>query len=81
VAVNCWVAPTAIEAEVGLIVIDCSTGVDAVTASAAAGVLTTPPDVAVMLVLPAATPVASPVAPMVAYVVAEELQVIPEVRV
>jgi hypothetical protein len=60
---------------------DCSTGVDAVTASAAAGVLITPPEEAVMLVLPAATPVASPVAPMVAYVVAEELQVTPEVRV
>jgi hypothetical protein len=60
---------------------DCSTGVDAVTASAAGEVLTTPPEEAVMLVLPAATPVASPVAPMVAYVVAEEFQVTPAARV
>jgi hypothetical protein len=54
--------------------------VTAVTASIAAGVLTTLPDVAVMLVLPAATPVAEPAALMVASARAEELQLALEVR-
>jgi hypothetical protein len=54
--------------------------VTAVTVSAAAGVLVTPPDAAVIFVLPAAIPVAEPVAVMVASVVTEELQVALEVR-
>jgi hypothetical protein len=45
------------------------------------GLLTTPPDLAVILGLPAATPVANPVALMVASAVDEELQVTPEARV
>jgi ribose 5-phosphate isomerase RpiB len=76
------VAPTLIEAEVGLSVMVCSTGggaVAAVTVNTAAE-LTTLPDVAVMLVLPAAIPVAEPAALMVASFGTEELQVAVEVR-
>jgi hypothetical protein len=54
--------------------------VTAVTVKAAAGVLVTPLDAAVMLVLPAAIPVAEPAALMVASVGTEELQVALEVR-
>ena len=60
---------------------DCSTAAGAaVTASTAAGLLTTLPDVAVILVLPAATPLAEPAVLMVASAGIEELQVTLEVR-
>jgi hypothetical protein len=69
-----------IEAEAGLSAMVCSTGaVAAVTVNTAAGALTLP-DVAVMFVLPAATPVAEPAALTVASVGTEELQVALEVR-
>jgi hypothetical protein len=58
---------------------DCSTGGAAVTVNTAARALT-PPDVAVMFVLPAAIPVAEPAALMVASVGTEEVQVALEVR-
>jgi hypothetical protein len=74
--------PTATEAGVGLTVIDCSTGAGAaVTASAAAGLLTTPPDVAVMLGASGChSRSQSGCTLMAAAVVAEELQVTPEAR-
>ena len=60
---------------------DCSTAAGAaVTASTDAGLLTTLPDVAVILVLPAATPLAEPAVVMVASAGIEELQVTLEVR-
>jgi hypothetical protein len=60
---------------------DCSTGAGAAVTVRGDGLLTTPPDLAVILGLPAATPVANPVALMVASAVDEELQVTPEARV
>jgi hypothetical protein len=58
VAVYCCVTPAAMLAVVGVTAIDCS--VAAVTVSVTPG-LVNPPDAAVMLVVPAATPVAVPV--------------------
>ena len=80
-AVNCAVAPTAIEAAVGLTVIDCSTAAEAVVAVTVrgAGLLAIPDKAAVMLVPPAATPVARP-AVTVASAGTEEVQVTLEVR-
>jgi hypothetical protein len=72
------------ETEAGLSVMDWSTGAEgpvpeaAVTVSAA-GLLVTPSNVAVMLVLPAANPLARP-AEIVAVAGTEELQVTLEVR-
>jgi hypothetical protein len=54
--------------------------ITAVTVNAAAGVLVTPLDAAVMLVLPAAIPVAEPAALIVASVGTEDFQVTLEVR-
>jgi ABC-type transport system involved in cytochrome c biogenesis permease component len=81
VAVNCSVAPTAIEAELGPTVIDCSTAAGAAVAVTVrgAGLLVIPDKVAVMLVLPAATPVARPPV-IVASARTEEFQVTREVR-
>jgi hypothetical protein len=79
VAVNCSVAPTVIEAEVGLTVIDCSTAAAAAVTVRAAELLVIPDMAAVMLVPPAATPVARP-AVTVASVGTEAAQVALEVR-
>jgi hypothetical protein len=79
VAVNCRVEPTATEAGFGLTVMDCSTGAGAAVTVRGDGLLTTPPDLAVMLGLPTATPVANPLTLMAA-AVEEELQVTAEVR-
>lgn len=62
VAVNCWLAPTAIEKFAGVTVIE--TRVGCVTLNSVEPF--TEPDVAVMVEDPAATPVASPEAEMVA---------------
>jgi H2-forming N5,N10-methylenetetrahydromethanopterin dehydrogenase-like enzyme len=68
-----------IEAEAGVSAMVCSTGAGAaVTVSVAAELML--PDVALMLVLPAAIPVAEPAALMVASAGTEELQVALEVR-
>lgn len=80
VALNCWVAPAAIEAEAGVTVMDFNVTAAAVTVSVIAE-LATLPDVALMFVLPAATPVATPVVAIVAAAVLEEAQVTPLVRV
>jgi len=69
VAVNCCVFPTGIVESPGPTAID--TRVAAVTVRDVLPL--TLPDVAVMVVIPAATPVASPVEFMVATLVAEEL--------
>jgi hypothetical protein len=84
VAVNCCVAPTVMEAEAGLTVMVLSTGAEGPVAEAAvtvsaAGLLVTPPNVAVMLVLPAITPLARP-PEIVAMAGTEELQVTIEVK-
>jgi hypothetical protein len=58
VAVYCCVSPAAMLAVGGVTVIDCSTAAVTVSVTPA---LVNPPDAAVMLVVPAATPVAVPV--------------------
>jgi hypothetical protein len=59
---------------------DCNTGGGAAVTVNTAAAAVTLPDVAVMFVLPAATPVAEPAALTVASVGTEELQVALEVR-
>src|SRR5277367_4466085 len=58
VAVYCCVSPAAMLAVAGVTAIDCSTAAVTVSVTPA---LVNPPDAAVMLVVPAATPVAVPV--------------------
>jgi hypothetical protein len=77
--VNCSVAPTVIEAEVGLTVIDCSTAAAAAVTVRAPELLVIPDMAAVMLVPPTTTPVARP-AVTVASAGTEEVQVALEVR-
>jgi cyanate permease len=67
------------EAEAGLTVMDLSTGAEAAVTVSTAGLLVTLPNVAVTLVLPAATPLARP-AEIVASAGIEEFQVTLEVR-
>jgi len=75
VAVNCCVVPALIEGAAGVTAIDCSVTTAAVTVNESFG-LTTLPSVAVICVVPAATPVANPVlAPMVANPVFDEAHV------
>ena len=69
--VNCWVVPLAMLGLAGVTAIDCRTA--AVTVSTVEPV--TPPSVALMVEVPAATPVASPAAVMVATEVVAEAQV------
>ena len=71
VAVNCCVAPALIDAVAGVTAIDCSVFV---TVNTAAGEVTVP-SVAVMLLVPAATPVAKPLALIVATDVVPDVQV------
>lgn len=77
VAVNASVCPAGIEVVVAVIEMDCKTG--AVTVKTVIGLVTSL-EVAVMLVVPAATPVATPPLAMVATAVLEELQVTLVVR-
>jgi hypothetical protein len=77
VAVNCWVVPLAIDGLLGATAIE--TNVAAVTASVAA-LLVTPPDIAVMLDVPVATPVAKPAELIVATEGAAEFHVAIAVR-
>ncbi len=72
VAVNCCVRPFAIVGVAGVTAIDCS--VAAVTVSTSTGEVT-PLRLAVMLLVPTATPVANPAAVMVAAAVFDEFQV------
>jgi len=62
VAVNCCVSPWAIDGFAGVTAIDCSTA--AVTVSVVEPV--TPPNIALIALIPGATPVASPVLLIVA---------------
>jgi hypothetical protein len=68
------------EAEVGLNVMDWRTAAGAAVTVSTAALLVTLPEVAVMFVLPAATPVAKPAA-TVASAGTEEVQVTPEDKV
>ena len=70
-AVNCCVLPKAIDGLAGVTVIETSAG--GVTVSVVEPL--TPPEVAVMVVLPVATVLAKPAAVMVATLVADELHV------
>ena len=75
---NCCVGPLAIDGLAGVTAIDCSVG--AVTVSTSAGEVT-PLRLAVMLLVPTATPVASPpLAVIVATVVVADFQVTEPVR-
>ena len=76
VAVNCSVVPFAIEGFAGVTAID--TSVAAVTVRVVEPLM--PPDVASILLVPAATAVANPPAEMVATVVVTELHVAPLVK-
>jgi hypothetical protein len=76
-AVNCWVAPVVMLGNVGETAIEVTVTAAAVTVSVAVAV--NPSAVALMVVVPAATPVASPVELTVAAVVFDEVQVTPEV--
>jgi hypothetical protein len=79
VAVYCCVSPAAMLAVAGVTAIDCS--VAAVTVSVIPG-LVNPPDAAVMLVVPAATPVATPLDPLIVAVAGtDELHTTPVVSV
>lgn len=73
VAVNCWVAPTAMLAEFGVTAMEVSVAVDADTVNIA--VPLTPLWEAVMVEEPEATAVASPLALIVATVVVADVQV------
>src|SRR5271167_1508996 len=76
VAVNCCWFPAAIDGLTGVTAIDTSTG--AVTVNPVEPLME--PEVAWMVVLPAATPVAKPALLMVATEVADEIHVADEVR-
>jgi hypothetical protein len=76
VAVNASVCPAAIELVAPAIVTDCSTAAVTVSVTPA---LVIPPDVAVILVVPAATPVATPLALIVAVAVLDDVHVTPVV--
>src|ERR1700733_7231650 len=76
VAVNCWVAPLAIEGFAGVTAIDCS--VAAVTVSKVEPLIA--PDVALIVEVPTPAPVARPVALIVAVAVVPELHVTVLVR-
>jgi hypothetical protein len=75
-AVNCCVAPAATLAVEGETVIEVTVTAAAVTVNAAVAV--NPLAVAVMVVVPAATPVASPAELTVAAAVFDEVHVTPE---
>jgi hypothetical protein len=76
VAVNCSVVPFAIEGFAGVTAID--TSVAAVTVRVVEPLM--PPDVASILLVPAATAVANPPAVIVATLVVTELHVAPPVK-
>jgi hypothetical protein len=76
VAVNCWVAPLAIDGFAGVTAIDCS--VAAVTVSKVEPLIA--PDVALIVEVPTPAPVARPVALIVAVAVVPELHVTVLVR-
>jgi hypothetical protein len=78
VAVYCCVSPAAMLTVVGVTAIDCSTAAVTVSVTPA---LVIPPDVAVILVVPAATPVATPLALIVAVAVLDDVHVTPVVNV
>jgi len=75
VAVNCWVAVTAIEGDTGVTAMETSVGVGAVTVNVTGGVLTNVPSIAVITEVPAVTPVARPLAEIVATAVVADFQV------
>jgi hypothetical protein len=75
--VNCWVAPAAMFAVVGKTAIEVTMTAAGVTVSV--DVAVNPFAVAVMVVVPAATPVASPTGLTVATAVFDEVHVAPEV--
>jgi hypothetical protein len=78
VAVNCWVFPAAIDGFAGVTAMETSVTEVAVTVSVVEP--TTPPEVAVMLLVPAATAVARPDVPMVATEDVTEAQLAVAVR-
>lgn len=77
-AVNCWVAPVLMLVVVGETAIEVTVTAAAVTVSVAVAV--NPSAVALMVVVPAATPVANPAELTVAAVAFEEVHVTPEVN-
>jgi hypothetical protein len=76
VAVNCCVRPLAIDGFAGVTAMDCSVG--AVTVSSVEP--TTDPEVALMVLVPAATPVARPPVPILAVAVVPDPHVTDDVR-